>query len=301
MEAKIEVYFQFIQTKKTTTMKHILVPTDFSDNAFSALTYATHLFEDEACTFFILNSFESQVSQLTSRVDIARTKGIVEELYNETDVKCEEVISKIKALHDNPKHTYRVISTSLSLFRAVNTLIEKEGVEFAVIGSKGKTAAEDILMGSNALKMIEKIKGAALLVIPENIEFTPINHIAFATGFKRNLHKNELDPLLSLAHTFNSSVSIVHMQQQDALDATQQLHQKNIIKLLKELNPQSNWLETKDGIDIAIANHIQRGSIDMLAMIFYKHNVFVKLFREATVKNLAKKSTIPFLILPTSE
>ena len=38
-------------------MKHILLPTDFSDNSWNAITYAIQLFKDEACVFFILNTY----------------------------------------------------------------------------------------------------------------------------------------------------------------------------------------------------------------------------------------------------
>lgn len=279
-------------------MKHILIPTDFSNNAFKAFQYATQLFEKEACVFYVCHSFENQVSQLTSRVDIAKTESVVTVLYDETEAKCEEVIFKIKTENNTPNHSFKAIATSLSLFRAVNKLIKKEVIDFVVIGNKGSTNANDILMGSNALKMIEKVRGAALLVIPENSVFQPISNIAFATGFKRRVHEAELAPIITLAKAFNSSVRVLHMQQQEHLDVSQRLHYQVIIDLLKEVQPQANWLSTNEGIDKAISNYIDTASIGMLAMIYYKHNVFIQLFREATVKNLAKKSKIPFLIIP---
>ncbi len=42
-------------------MKRILIPTDFSKNAYCALFYAAKLFEDEPCRFIIFNSFEAQI------------------------------------------------------------------------------------------------------------------------------------------------------------------------------------------------------------------------------------------------
>ena len=38
-------------------MKRILLPTDFSENAFNAIVYAVQLFKDEKCTFFLLNTY----------------------------------------------------------------------------------------------------------------------------------------------------------------------------------------------------------------------------------------------------
>ncbi|HSP84039.1 MAG TPA: universal stress protein, partial [Gillisia sp.] len=38
-------------------MKKILLPTDFSENAFNAIKYAVQLFKKEKCTFFLLNTY----------------------------------------------------------------------------------------------------------------------------------------------------------------------------------------------------------------------------------------------------
>ena len=38
-------------------MKNILAATDFSNNAYCALFYATQLLKSKPCTFYILNTF----------------------------------------------------------------------------------------------------------------------------------------------------------------------------------------------------------------------------------------------------
>ena len=38
-------------------MKHILLPTDFSDTSYEAITYAVQLFINEECTFYVLNTY----------------------------------------------------------------------------------------------------------------------------------------------------------------------------------------------------------------------------------------------------
>ena len=42
-------------------MKRIVLPTDFSKNAFNAITYALKLFKDIECTFFLLNTYTPPV------------------------------------------------------------------------------------------------------------------------------------------------------------------------------------------------------------------------------------------------
>lgn len=38
-------------------MKRILLPTDFSENAANAISYAVRLFKDEECIFYLLNTY----------------------------------------------------------------------------------------------------------------------------------------------------------------------------------------------------------------------------------------------------
>ncbi len=38
-------------------MKNILLPTDFSRNAWNAIAYALHFLKDEPCIFYLLNTY----------------------------------------------------------------------------------------------------------------------------------------------------------------------------------------------------------------------------------------------------
>ncbi|MGB5171273.1 MAG: universal stress protein, partial [Eudoraea sp.] len=38
-------------------MKKIILPTDFSKNAFNAICYAAELFKKEECVFYLVNTY----------------------------------------------------------------------------------------------------------------------------------------------------------------------------------------------------------------------------------------------------
>lgn len=282
-------------------MKTILAPTDFSKNAYYALHYASQLFAKEKCNFIILHSFENQVSNLTSRIDIGKTEAVVDELYNTYKAKCEEIKHQIILDAKNEKHTYKPIATSLTLSRAVNKLVTKENADFVVMGSKGSTAAIDIFVGSNTLSMIQKIKKAALLVIPPEMDFKPIKRIAFATGFKKEYSVNELHPLIYLSSTNNADVKVIHAHKKEKMTDTQRANFHQLFKLLKKVSPESNWLPGDTDTYDAITSYLNKEQIDLLAMIYYRYNAIVRLFREATVKDIAKYTLIPFLIIPSQD
>ena len=45
--------------------KSILLPTDFSDNSWSAIVYALKLYAETECTFYLLNSIETHASVMS--------------------------------------------------------------------------------------------------------------------------------------------------------------------------------------------------------------------------------------------
>jgi nucleotide-binding universal stress UspA family protein len=279
-------------------MKTILLPTDFSINAYCALFYVSQLLKETPCTFILVNSFENQITNLTSRIDIGKTEALVDELYTTCETKCDEIIDQIVLETKNKKHRYKNIVTSLTLSRAINKIIVKENIDFVIMGSKGSTAASDILMGSNTLSMIQKIKKAPLLIIPQEMDFSPLKRIGFASGFKRTYSKSELDPILFLTSLSKATIKVLHKHKKEALSEEQRKNFHQLFKLLKAGHPENHWLLDDSFNYNAIASYLNKEKIDVLAMINYKHNAIVQLFREATIKNLAKRIHIPFLILP---
>lgn len=282
-------------------MKTILTPTDFSSNAYSALFYATQLFASEKCEFIIVHSFENQVSNLTSRIDIGKTEAVVDELYSTYEIKCEEVKHEIVLDTNNENHNFKTIATSLSLSRAINKLISKEQVDFVVMGSTGSTGARDIFMGSTTQAMIQKIKKAPLLVIPKEFDFKPIGKIAFATGFRRGFGENELEPLLKIASVNKVGIEVIHVYKKEKMTEDQQTNSRQLFELLKEAKPEHKGLSIKTDLYDAITSYLNKEQIELLAMLYYKHNALVRLFRDATVKGIAKYTRIPFLILPAKD
>lgn len=282
-------------------MKTILIPTDFSNNAYCALDYAAQLFAKEKCKLIIVHSFENQVSNLTSRIDIGKTESVVDDLYETYESKCDEVKHKIILDTENSLHTYETIVTSMALSKAVNKLIKKEDVDFVVMGSKGSTGASDFLLGSNTLRMIQKIKKASLLVVPQQFDFKPVKKIAFATGFKREYSEKEIEPLTHVSSLSDATVDVIHVNKEENMTEDQLANYLQLFELLKDNNPKNNWLSDENDIYDAITSYLNKKEIDLLVMIYYKHNAIVRLFREATIKDIAKYTLIPFLILPKQD
>ncbi len=279
-------------------MKTILAPTDYSKSAYSALLYTTQLLRSEKCRFIILHSFEDQVTHMTSRIDIAKTEALVDELYATNDSRSEEVKRRIISDTKNDKHSFDIITTSMSLTRAINRLIVKESVNLVIMSSKGQTAAESIFMGSNTLSVMRKIEKSPMLIIPNEIVYKKIETIAFTTGFKRPYTSTELSSLVFLTAIEKAKIKVLHIQEKDKISDSQRENFHKLFEILNEGKPETHWLPYESDKYSQVLQYLTKSNIDLLAMVYYKHNFLTAMFREAVVKNLAKNIPIPFLIIP---
>ena len=279
-------------------MKKILIPTDFSNNAYAALFYTVKLFSDEDVQFYLLHSFADSVSALTSRVDIGKSEKLMDELYDEADKDGKQLIHRINRDSDNKSHNFEFISTSMSLVRGTNKLIIKYSIDLVVMGTKGRTAAEDVLMGSNTIQVIKKIKNAPLLVVPQEMDYTIPSEIAFATDYNEEFPTLGITPMLALAKIYQSTIHLVHVGEKTTMDNQQQQHLKLIKKALTDCKIKTHWISKEGSIANTIDSFVIDEGIDLLVMVYHRYNAIARIFREAVVKKIGKTTSIPYMVIP---
>lgn len=279
-------------------MKNILVPTDFSNNAYAALFYVSKLFAEETTQFTLVHSFETEVSKLTSRVDIGRTEEVMEKLYDHSDKDGAELMHKIKLDVNNPAHSYEVVSTPASLTKTINTLITTEGVDLVVLGSKGRTGAEEVLMGSTTVKVIQNIQGCPLLVVPQQVDFVVPSNIAFATDFNEFYQLSKLKPIIRLVRHFDSQIHIIHVGLESDLTAEQKENLEHFRNDLSEYDTEFHFVPKVGNVSKTIHQFVDANSIDLLSLVYHKHAFVKALFREPVVSRVGKHTHVPTLVVP---
>src|SRR5690606_28600961 len=105
--------------------------TDFSKNAYAALVYVSKLYEG-ASEITLLHSFSNEVDKLTSRVEIARTDAIIEELYRQSEEDGKQLLQQLENDLIKKTHKYEVISTPAPLSKVINKLVETEAIDLVV-------------------------------------------------------------------------------------------------------------------------------------------------------------------------
>lgn len=276
-------------------MKKILLPTDFSNNSINAINYATKIFSDVPCTFYVLNVF--RIPHLTNEElldqSISNLAKVEDELYMASKQELDSLLNKIS---HNDKHVFETLSDYNLLSFAVKEVIDKKDIELIVMGTKGATGAKEIFLGSNASDIIMKTT-CDVIAVPEHSAFSPPREIVFPSDFQINYDKKDLAPLLNFAEMHGSKLRIIHFTDKDDLNELQ--HQNKLIldSFLTHIDHSYHFLSIDDfeeGINCFIQS---RGTIDMIAIIARHYNFFERLFFKPKVKVLSFHSKVPLFVI----
>ncbi|GAA4275459.1 universal stress protein [Aquimarina mytili] len=280
-------------------MKRILIPTDFSENAWNTILYAMQLYGDVSCEFYILNSFDVTPVQLISTVSSQRVGHYYEAVKMKSAQTLEMVMADIINSNPDEKHVFKSISKPGTLIEAMEESINENHFDMIIIGTKGATGAKEVFLGSNTQKVIRNIDACPILVVPEDSFFDNITEIAFATDFERMYYNSEIKPIVDLAKSHNATVRMIHVYDTPKLNQIQRYNSNNLEHYFKSIPYDFHVIPDFSTIERAIQAFIEELEIDMLVMINYKHSFIERLTREAVIKKITFHTAIPFLIIPS--
>lgn len=279
-------------------MKKILVPTDFSDNAWDAFTYAIRLYEDITAHFYLLNTYHVGTSQMSNRMHQQRGTRIFRAIEEDAVNEMNKWQGFVNENFDNDKHRFSYIARLGDLITNINQLVGKENIDLIVMGTTGATGAKEIFLGSNAANVIHEVSLCPVLTVPKNYEYKEMSRVVLATDLKRPLDVNQLNVLIELQQIHNVSVEILKVRENDGLSDEQQQNLKLIESVFVENGVSLNLIEKKER---SIAQNIQNytsAHADLICMVNYKHSFIERLTNEPIVKRISFHSELPLLVIP---
>lgn len=273
-------------------MKHILLPTDFSDNAWSAAVYALKLYALENCTFYFLNSSTIKVSVMSSI-----SNKLIQIMAENAKNELAELKKMAENTNANANHNFEIIFSTENILGAIETSVTKHKIDLVIMGTKGSTKAKGVFFGSNTIHIIKKMKLCPILIVPDEFDFLEPKQIAFPTDFN-HYYGEELLPLKHLAELFNSNIKIIHINEEDGLTDIQDYNFTELKDYLKDFPNSFHWMPDYDKKEQIIKDFIQELSINILVMINYKHSFIESIVNEPVIKKIGFQPTVPFLVIP---
>jgi len=277
--------------------RKILLPTDFSKNAWRAINFALELYKDDQCDFYVLNVF----SATSNIVDSLLNMEPGSELFETAKAKSESGLSKVLNMltlkeKQNSKHHFEVISNFNNIVEAIKDIVEKKDIEMIVMGTKGETGSRNVSFGSTATYVMEKVRNCPVIVVPEAAKIELPKEIVFPTSYKTHYKRRELNHLVDIAKKCDSNIAILHVSEQTEFTKEQEEQKKLLTEIFAGIKYSFHFL-TYYSVESALNIFVESRGSNMVAFINKKHAFFGSILTNPLVKGIAFYSKVPILVM----
>ena len=273
-------------------MKTFLVPTDFSDTSKNAARYAANISKQYPDVHIILYN-------VSDKIVVGSDSSPLEDDEHSRRKIMELALESIK--NDLSNITTCQISTvaeeDSSFIDALERYSRHHGVDLIIMGITGSTKLEQIFMGSNTLKIVER-NTCPVMIVPPQALFKGIQDIMLTTDFKdveRSIPRKQLEGVLTL---FKANLHIVNVDDEHYVEVTEEYKAQRgkLESMLKAFSPQFYFIRLFDFVD-AVNQFVEDKEIDLIITIPKKHSFLDKMFKTSYTKKLAYHSHVPIIAI----
>lgn len=272
----------------TTTMKKILVPTDFSDGAFNALIHAVHAAKILNNSIEIIHAYSMPATGSSVMVDI-------------TDVlkkNAEEEMELLKKRVGNlaiAKGVEISYTTSYgSVVDVVNRRSSEAEVSVVLMGTQGASGITEKWLGSNTAAAARNIN-VPLLAIPVEHAYKEIKSILFSTDMKVMEDVGCMEFVARLAKITQAEVKFFHVRKTDE-QQDEEGYKKQIDDYFEDVNPTFSFTYNDD-IAQGIEQSIKKENPSLLVVVRHEYGFFESIWHNSVSRRIINKASIPILVL----
>lgn len=252
-------------------MRHILIPSDFSLNAYNAAYYAIMLFTDEPCMFYLLNSYQVTVHHPGYFTQNDVGDSVIEIANQKSKKGLNQLEEKLKINFRNQQHKFKKISTKGLFINAIENIVNEKEIDLIVMGTQGVTADANRFIGSNTLETIKQIN-CPVIAVPENYVIHAPKQLLLSTDLGKYTKNTYLNILKDIANLHKSTINILKVKQEVELSSE---HIKNMAYL-------EHFFKNQSYIFHLIESKSVLSEIDLLALET-NLNLFDKIFLKSLI------------------
>lgn len=272
-------------------MKKILFPTDFSEVATNAFVHALEFAKKMQGELVLLHSFElpiydNQYFPENYNVLFDSLQLSEFDMFKEEITKLRKIAEELKL--DKIKMSHRLMDGNL-IFN-IKRAIKEDEIKFVIKGTSGVSGWEEFFLGTNTGSVISTIN-VPVLCVPLEAKFKKIETIGFTTRYREKDQK-ALKDVLKIAKKMEAKVKCLYVKTSNS-DVSEETIKHWETEFAGE--PVKFSVIPNDDVKETILDFVMFKDIDMLAMLTYKRNFFVELFKPSLTQKIANQSSIPIL------
>jgi nucleotide-binding universal stress UspA family protein len=275
-------------------MKHILFPTDFSDAANAAFTYALPLARLLGAEIHCLHAYN-----LANTADWLAPAEILASLQEEEE---QRALEQMDAYHEQMKADAEQQVVLSPILRAgfaadvVAQVCRELSPDLVVMGTKGATNPIDRMLGSITSQVMNDIE-VPILAVPQTATYSPVRRIAYATDFSEK-NRSSLSVLGDLSKALQASViAVTVIGESDELpDTPDQSALEN--RYRQDSGVDDLMLRFLHASDVAeaLASFMETEEAEILAASTQHRGFLKSLFHRSLTRRLALYAQKPLLV-----
>lgn len=273
-------------------MKTILVPTDFSEIADNAGKYAVLLAQQAKAKVILFHVFHLPIP-VNEMPTVVITADELEKINLE---QLEDIKKKLIT----PGIEIECIARTGFAGDEIVEFSKEKKVDLVVMGIKGTSLINEILIGSITTEVIRKTH-QPVLVIPEKSNFQNIEKIAFACDYSEISDSSILKPLEDMVRLFKSKLLVVNVMQPEEVTTVEKAVAGIKLEHYLETIDHNLYFPTNDDVIEGINDFVYSMKAGMIAMIQRKHSIFQRILNKSNTKNMVFHTHIPLLVLPDKQ
>ena len=268
----------------------ILIPTDFSEVAGNALTFAIDLAKKTGAQLHVLHVKQVPVLDTSFPTDTYQ-------LYiNEIEKAAQEGIQKLETDTLKPSGIkYAVHSVIGFVNDEILHFVKTNPVDMILMGTTGASGIQELLIGSNAASVIARSE-VPVLVIPPSAKHSEFKHILYASDYSEPEFP-AFSRLVYMAELFHARISVLHVKS----DADRYFSAANnfFARNKQHISVDDITIVNTEGKEIAdaINSFIDEKNVDMLVLAKHNRSYFDRLFHRSLSKRMAYHTKVPLLVL----
>lgn len=265
----------------------ILVPTDFSDNANNALTFAKHLAKSQGDTqitllfaFYAVYDFASSAAQIVDSI--------------ESDAKKAMKKAVDMAHSEGLKIDYEIVQGTVAT--AVTSKAYRQDYDLIIMGTQGASGIQKALFGSNTGHVIKESQ-VPVIAVPSEAKWENISRVVVGTELDQSENKF-YQKLMKITKNKGFHFEFIHVDTERNKET-----QPNFYSLESYLSDNSQKIEFTT--NIVKADSVLSGieetlhdKLDAMVVMFYKKKTFFEyLFDESDSVKMSYHTHLPLLVI----
>tara|TARA_R110002049_G_scaffold68109_5_gene176647 strand:- start:3122 stop:3949 length:828 start_codon:yes stop_codon:yes gene_type:complete len=269
-------------------MKKILVPIDFSKPSEYAAKMAAKIAKKANATVYLIHLIEipSGVVDMGSGSKFSIPESMI--YLRKTR---EKVLDFKKTFFSEDINVEYFIKLS-NPFEGIKKYAEKIDADLIIMGSKGHSEFEEIMIGSNTEKIVRSSR-TPVIVVKKDSKKIKLKNLVFASNFK-NENKEVFTKFLDFAAAFDSKIHLLKVNTPSQFESTFNAKQK-VKEFIKDykLPKHSINIYNDTSVEKGIINFSKEKKADLIALSTHGRSGISHLFTGSVAKNLSKKALKP--------